>query len=62
MDICGLCGSTEANPDTALCGKCGGDHWVQPEDLVNPDLRNYVADAAKNLGVSLETLHALVMQ
>ena len=58
--ICGQCGSIETNPDNALCNNCGADFWVQPQDFDNPELKEYVEEAANNLNVSVEKLHDMV--
>lgn len=60
MDICGYCGETKADSKNALCVSCSGDFWVQPQDFDNPELEEYVADAARNLNVSVEKLRDMV--
>jgi len=60
MDICGYCGSTEGNPNNALCAKCDGDYWIQSQDFDNPELKDYVQTAANNLNVTVETLKEIV--
>ena len=64
-DVCGYCGATEANPDNALCNNCGSDYWVQSQDFNKADwqlysLKDYIEQAAENLGVSVEELQDIV--
>tara|TARA_R110000824_G_scaffold201667_1_gene385733 strand:- start:7094 stop:7279 length:186 start_codon:yes stop_codon:yes gene_type:complete len=61
MDICGHCGGTEGDKFTALCNNCGGDFWVQPRDFDKPELKEYIADAAKNLDITVEKLQDMVV-
>ena len=56
MDICGLCGNTEANAETNLCSKCNGDYWIQPKDFTLSELKGYIKEAAKNLGITVQEL------
>lgn len=56
--ICGTCGSTH----TDEYGRCknGHDHWVELRDFEHHELQMYVAQAALNLGLSLEELRLKV--
>ena len=52
--ICGTCGGIGC--DEYGCCENGHDNWVEARDFRHPGLQFYVAEAAQNLGISLEDL------
>jgi len=54
MDTCGICGDTEQDAD----GFCinGHDYLVELRDFDNRELVDYLAKAAKRLGLSINLL------
>jgi len=59
--ICGKCGSKWSHPETSMCFECGSDNWVELEDCKNVDLKEYVDNACKNLGISKARLMELIV-
>lgn len=55
--VCGACGKDNRG-GTDIHGNCicGNDHWVELEDLDNPELSSYIEYAAKNIGCSIQEL------
>lgn len=58
--ICGVCGSRDVDNDTGFCIN-GHDNWVEVSDFFNPDLKGYISEASKNLGLSIPYLFAKII-
>ena len=54
LSACGTCGSKETD-DNGFC-KNGHDDWVEGRDFFNPQLREHIRRACKNLNVTEDEL------
>ena len=58
MAVCGKCGTTDAEIESAeggMCGKCGADSWIEWADfMIDKEMtHNYVEARAREMGLSL---------
>lgn len=63
--ICGICGrdDKEGTGEGGFCKYCGGDHWVElsdyePNGTSLTGVINHIIEAAKNIGMTPDTLFA----
>lgn len=58
--LCCLCGHEEflgdKTGDGGLCPKCGGDNWLEQDDLDNPGMASVVDLVCLNLSITKEEL------